>query len=70
MQSSKTLLLSTTMVPFVIAAGVAVGGAVLTGHVALSPAYAACNPCNPCAAAKACNPWGSCRWFGVANTTT
>ncbi len=48
------------MVPFVIAAGVAVGGAILTGQVALSPAYAACSPCNPCAAAKACNPCNPC----------
>ncbi len=57
MQSRKRLLLSTTMVPLVVFAGVAVGGEVLTEGLKIKPALAQCAPkkCNPCAAAK-CNP--------------
>ncbi len=61
MQSTKSKLLSSTMVPLVMMAGVAVVGAAVASQVAVRPAYAACNPCaaknpcNPCAAAK-CNP--------------
>ena len=63
MQSRKRALLSTTMVPLMVFAGVAVGGVALSGTVDLSPAAAAtCNPCNPCAAKKAnpCNPCNPC----------
>ncbi len=70
MQSRKRILLSTTMVPWVVLAGIAAGGAVLTDGVSVAPAMAqcaaakcnpcaaACNPCNPCAVKKcgACNP--------------
>ncbi len=58
MQSRKRILLSTTMAPLVVFAGVAAGGAVLTDGVSVAPALAQCAPkkkCNPCAAAK-CNP--------------
>ena len=60
MQSRKSKLLSSTMVPFVMMAGVAVVGMAVAPEVAAPPARAACNPCavkksNPCAAA-ACNP--------------
>ena len=55
MHSSKSKLLSTTVMPLMVLAGVAVGDAVVGGHFAAPPARAACNPCNPCAAAK-CNP--------------
>ena len=57
MQSRKRMLLSTTMVPLVVFAGVAVGGEVLTEGLKIKPALAQCAPkkCNPCAAAK-CNP--------------
>ncbi len=57
MQSRKRRLLSTTMVPLVVFAGVAVGGDVLTEGLKIKPALAQCAPkkCNPCAAAK-CNP--------------
>ncbi len=57
MQSRKRLLLSTTMVPLVVFAGVAVGGEVLTEGLKIKPALAQCAPknCTPCAAAK-CNP--------------
>jgi hypothetical protein len=70
MARTKTRLLTTTVVPFVVVIGIAVGGAVVATQLAAGPAYAACNPCNPCAggaaslkcavprlqAAAACNP--------------
>ncbi len=69
MQSSKSKLLSSTMVPFVMMAGVAVVGMAVAPEVAAPPVRAACNPCavkkgnpsaaaacNPCAAANPCNP--------------
>jgi len=71
MRPTKTILLSTTVVPFVVVAGVAVGGAVVTGQLTLSPAYAACNPCNPCnpcAAAQAGNPCSPCNPCAVKKT--
>jgi hypothetical protein len=65
MQSRKRILLSTTVVPLVVLAGVAAGGVALTDGLSVAPAYAQCAPkkvnpcaaakCNPCAAAK-CNP--------------
>ncbi len=69
MQSRKRILLSTTMAPLVVFAGVAAGGAVLTDGFSVAPALAQCAPkkkCNPCAAAKcnpcaaACNPCNPC----------
>lgn len=61
MQSSKRVLLSTTMVPFMVAAGVAITGVTMTAMVRENPAAAQCaakkvNPCNPCAAKNPCNP--------------
>jgi len=58
MRRTRAKLLSTTVVPFVVVVGVAVGGGVVTSEFAAGPAYAACNPCNPCAAA--CNPCNPC----------
>ena len=57
MLSRKRMLLSTTMVPLVVFAGVAIVGGVITDGVSIKPAFAQCAPkkCNPCAAAK-CNP--------------
>jgi len=57
MLSRKRMLLSTTMVPLVVFAGVAMVGGVVTDGVSIKPAFAQCAPkkCNPCAAAK-CNP--------------
>lgn len=65
MKSRKRVLLSSTVLPFMLAAGVAAGGAILIQGTANKPAMAQCaakkaNPCaaakcNPCAAAK-CNP--------------
>ena len=66
MQSRKRMLLSTTMVPLIVFAGVIVGGAILVAGPSAKPALAQCapkkkvNPCaaaktNPCAAAT-CNP--------------
>jgi hypothetical protein len=65
MQSRKRVLLSTTVVPLVVFAGVAAGSVAMTGGLLVSRAVAQCaaakcNPCaaakpNPCAAAK-CNP--------------
>ncbi|MEE8189941.1 MAG: hypothetical protein V3T80_12090 [Kiloniellales bacterium] len=76
MQSRKRILLSTTVVPLVVLAGVAAGGVALTDGLSVAPAYAQCAPkkvnpcaaakCNPCAAAKsnpcaaACNPCNPC----------
>ena len=60
MTSRKFALLSTTVIPLAVVAGVAVGGMAIGGQVALQPAYAACNPCNPCAAANPCNPCNPC----------
>ena len=80
MQSRKRMLLSTTMVPLIVFAGVIVGGAILVAGPSAKPALAqcapkkkvnpcaaaktnpcaaACNPCNPCAAAT-CNPCNPC----------
>ncbi len=62
MRSRRTRLLSTSVIPFVVFMGVAVGGMDATGPLAGSPVYAACNPCavanpcSPCAAANPCNP--------------
>lgn len=56
MRRNKAKLLSTTVVPFVVVVGVAVGGVAVTSEFAAGPAYAACNPCNPCAACSPCNP--------------
>ncbi len=58
MQSRKTILLSTTMVPLIVFAGVVVGGAMLVAGPSSRPALAQCAPkkkVNPCAAAKS-NP--------------
>ncbi len=68
MISTKRALLSSTVMPFVLFAGVAALGVGLTAGMASKPAMATCNPCaakkkknpcatakNPCAAAK-CNP--------------
>ena len=68
MQTSKRILLSTTMVPLVVAAGVAITGVTMTGVVRENPAAAQCapkkanpcNPCNPCAAKNPCNPCNPC----------
>ena len=70
MQSRKRMLLSTTMVPLIVFAGVIVGGAILVAGPSAKPALAQCapkkkvNPCaaaktNPCAAAT-CNPCNPC----------
>ena len=66
MQTRKIMLLSTTVVPLIVFAGVAVGGAILVAGTSAKPALAASAPktkVNPCAAAKpnprlaaACNP--------------
>ena len=62
MRSRRTRLLSTSVIPFVVFMGVAVGGVDATGPLAGSPVYAACNPCavanpcSPCAASNPCNP--------------
>ena len=57
MQSRKRLLLSTTVIPMVVFAGVAVGGAVVTDGLGVNPAraHSTANKSNPCAAAK-CSP--------------
>ncbi len=58
MQSRKRKLLSTTMVPLIVFAGVVVGGAILVAGPSARPALAQCAPkkkVNPCAAAKS-NP--------------
>ncbi len=57
MLSRKRMLLSTTMAPLVVFAGVAIVGGVMTDGAGVKPAFAQCAPkkCNPCAAAK-CNP--------------
>ena len=57
-------LLSTTILPAVLVAGIGVGGVALMAEVNPAPAQAAsacgaCNPCNPCAA-SACNPCNPC----------
>ena len=57
-------LLSTTILPAVLVAGIGVGGVALVAAVNPAPAQAAsacgaCNPCNPCAA-SACNPCNPC----------
>ncbi len=61
MNSRKRALLSTTMLPLVVLAGVAAGGMVLTDGLQVGPAVAQCAAakCNPCAAAK-CNPCSPC----------
>ncbi|MFQ5775394.1 MAG: hypothetical protein ACE5GS_12810, partial [Kiloniellaceae bacterium] len=53
MQSRKPVLLSTTMIPLVVVAGVAAGGVALTEGLRIGPALAQCAPRkrNPCAAA-------------------
>ena len=58
MRNQRNKLLSTTVIPLVVFAGVAVGGVAITVQFAGGPAYAQCNPCNPCAAANPCNPCG------------
>jgi len=57
MISTRRVLLSSTMMPLVVAAGFAIGGAVIVDAVRPLPAMAQCGAakCNPCAAAK-CNP--------------
>ena len=58
MQSRKRMLLSTTMVPLIVFAGVVAGGAILVAGPSSRPALAQCAPkkkVNPCAAAKS-NP--------------
>ncbi len=69
MQSRKTMLLSTTVVPLMVFVGGAVGGAILVAGPSSRPALAQCAPkknVNPCAAAKsnpcaaACNPCNPC----------
>ena len=80
MRSLKFSLLSTTVIPAFVGAGIVVGGAmspvmpanaanVGTGHQTLLPVakpkprplqFAACSPCNPCAAKKGCNPCNPC----------
>ena len=57
MQSRRSILLSTTVVPLVVLVGVAAGGVALTDGFGVAPAYAhsTAAKCNPCAAAK-CNP--------------
>ncbi len=55
MQSRKRMLLSTTMVPLMVFAGVVAGGAILVAGPSARPALAQCAPkkkINPCAAAK------------------
>ncbi len=55
MQSRKKMLLSTTMVPLMVFAGVVAGGAILVAGPSARPALAQCAPkkkINPCAAAK------------------
>ena len=69
MLSRKRMLLSTTMVPLVVFAGVAIVGGMVTDGISIKPAFAQCAPkkcnpyaaakCNPCAAAK-CNPCNPC----------
>lgn len=67
MRSRKRVLLSTTMVPLMVAAGVAIIGVTAASVVRENPAAAQCapkkvNPCNPCnpCAAKAANPCNPC----------
>ncbi len=74
MLSTKRTLLSTTMMPLMVAAGVAVVGVATATVVKVAPAVAQCapkkaNPCNPCAAKKVnpcaasnnpCNPCNPC----------
>ena len=51
----KTKLLSTTLLPLAVLAGTATLGVALMAAAPQHVVQAACNPCNPCAAAK-CNP--------------
>lgn len=56
----KSRLLASTVVPLAFAAGVGVTTASVSGAIMSKPAFAACAPCNPCAAkpvaANPCNP--------------
>ena len=75
MNSLKPKLLSSTVIPVMVGAGIAVSGALVFGSpgYAFNPAGAQLNPiaksrpvavqlaqCNPCAAKKACNPCNPC----------
>lgn len=53
----KTFLLTTAVVPMVLAAGATAVDVPLSAF-SVKPAFASCNPCNPCAAA--CNPCNPC----------
>ena len=75
MNSLKSKLLSGTVIPVMVGAGIAVSGALVYGGpgYAFNPAGDQLNPvaksrpiavqlaqCNPCAAKKACNPCNPC----------
>jgi len=59
----KTKLLASTVIPLALAVGAGVTVATISGAVVSKPAYAACAPCNPCAAMNPCaakNPCNPC----------
>jgi hypothetical protein len=57
MKSRKFALLSSTVIPLAVVAGIAAGGtAVMYAPAVVAPAYATCNPCSPCAAKSPCSP--------------
>ncbi|MDF1750952.1 MAG: hypothetical protein P1V34_18980 [Alphaproteobacteria bacterium] len=72
--SFKSHLLSTTVVSLMAGAAFAIGAQAASSDMGMADAVSApsvmadavpqgggaCNPCNPCAAAKACNPCNPC----------
>lgn len=54
--SFKSRLLASTVVPLVLAVGAGLTAGAVSGLIAAKPAFAACAPCNPCAATNPCNP--------------
>ena len=61
--SYRSKLLASTVIPLALAVGAGVTAATVSGVVMTKPAYAACAPCNPCAAKNPCaaaNPCNPC----------
>ena len=60
---NKSRLLTSTVIPLALAVGAGMAVATVSGTIMTKPAFAACAPCNPCAANNPCaakNPCNPC----------